>query len=266
MRVFVLLAENSASNRLVARSVLEREGYYVRFANDGDNAIQLARISNFDVILLDIVMPRMGGLVAAENLRKMMQVGTVKPTQIIALTAYDTPDDIRACYDAGFDGLIAKPLRPGDVRAALQRAGQTQHPALVGAAANYQDPCTLPLVDEAIIRDGPGLADELTRERIWRSYRTGLSKSLKDIARALPGSLDQNEQCQKDFRLALHALRSASLTVGMSRAPQLARELRDAPADKIAETTAALLLAIRDSLPVLEGILKEIRSDSITAR
>lgn len=264
--MYILVAENDLSSRLLAHSILQRDGYRVRVASDGKNAIKLALSIQFDAILLDIVMPSLGGLQTASHLTDLMETGCVAKAPIIALTAYDTPYDIERCTAAGFDALIAKPLRKGDLEAALNGLFTSRATSLVKSAANSADTMALPLLDESVIRYGPGLVDEITRARIWQSYRSSLSKSLKDLACNLPRTLNGDAKSLENFRSALHSLRSASLTVGMSRAPQQARELRFADPDDLVPRTAELLKTVRETLPLLNEVLNDLSRPSITPR
>lgn len=257
----VLIAENNSTNSLIARLILERENHQVTIVTNGAEAIVKAQSKSFDVLLLDIVMPVMDGFQTVQYLRQL----TTRPDHIFALSAYDTQKDIALYRAAGFDGMIAKPLRPGDLTAALAIEAGGGRASLIGVAANNQDANVRPLLDEAIVREGPGQADDVTRARIWRSYRLGLSTSLKDISRALPGYLEQDKPSREAFLNALHSFRSASLTVGMNRAPYLAKELRDAPTDQIIEGVARLLHAVRDSLPVLETVLLDVSRGSVSS-
>ena len=259
--MLILLAENDLSSRLIAQSILQREGYAVRMASDGKNAIKLAVSVKFDAILLDIVMPSLGGLQTATHLKTFMASQCIAQTPLIALTAYDTPYDVERCNRAGFDALIAKPLQ-----AALNGIDTSHATSLVKSAANSTDAASLPLLDETVIRSGPAMADEVTRQRIWQSYRSGLSRSLKDIAYNLPKSLEGDIQSTEAFRAALHSLRSASLTVGMNRAPYLARELRFVATEDLVPKTAELLKTVKETLPLLNTVLLELTGASITSR
>lgn len=267
----VLLAENNLSNSLIARSILEREGHVVTLVVNGVDAIGRARAEPFDIILLDIVMPVMDGMESVQYLRPpLSKMSASARPHIFAHTAYDRPDDISAYHEAGFDGVIAKPLRKGDLCAALARVenggGPTLTPTLTGIAANSPDAASRPLLDEAIIRDGPGLADDVTRERIWRSYRQGLSAALREISGCLPGCLNRDEKDIERFQAAIHSLRSASLTVGMDRAPHLASELRSVPIEELITGVAKLLHAVRESLPKLEQALIDVSAESVATR
>jgi len=250
----VLIAENNLSNSLIARSILERENHQVTLVANGAEAIINIQSKPFDILLLDIVMPIMDGFQTVQYLQQL----TSKPPYVFALSAYDTHDDIALYQASGFSGLIAKPLRPGDLEAAMSIGAKAGRPTLTGVAANAQDATSRPLLDNAIIRDGAGQADDFTRAQIWHSYRAGLSASLKDLSRALPGYLERDTRSVAAFLNALHSLRSSALTVGMNRAPYIAKELRDLPRDEIIDGVARLLHAVRDSLPELETALLDI--------
>lgn len=255
----VLVAENNSTNSLVAQLILARENYNVTLVSNGAEAIVKTQNTPFDVLLLDIVMPVMDGFQTVQYLNKL----PCRPAHIFALSAYDTADDVALYRAAGFDGIIAKPLRPGDLLAALGVDKGQGRPSLIGVAANAQDAYARPLLDEETFREGPGQADEITRERIWRSYRSDLSEALKALSRSLPGYLERDKAQSEAFINALHSLRSASLTIGMNRAPFLAKELRNVPMDQIIESVARLLHAVRDSLPALEAVLLDVTQKAV---
>ncbi|MDR3511569.1 MAG: response regulator [Caulobacteraceae bacterium] len=112
----VLLVEDNPINALLARSLLEREGCLVDHAVGGREAIKAAEVQSFDLVLMDLRMPGLDGIGAAEALRAM----GIK-TPIIALTADAFEEDRRACLAAGMDDFLAKPLAPEALRAALRR-------------------------------------------------------------------------------------------------------------------------------------------------
>lgn len=112
----ILLVEDNPINALLARSLLEREGCAVDRAEGGREALKAAQAQAFDLILMDLRMPGLDGIGAAQALRAM---GVRAP--IIALTADAFEEDRRACLAAGMDDFLAKPLAPGDLRAVLRR-------------------------------------------------------------------------------------------------------------------------------------------------
>ncbi|MDB5429129.1 MAG: hybrid sensor histidine kinase/response regulator [Caulobacter sp.] len=112
----VLLAEDNPINAMLARALLEREGCTVVRAANGEEALDLAASGVFDIILMDVRMPKLSGLEAARALRAR---GVRTP--IVALTADAFEDDRQACLAAGMDDFLVKPLTLVALRAALTR-------------------------------------------------------------------------------------------------------------------------------------------------
>jgi CheY-like chemotaxis protein len=112
----VLLAEDNPINAMLARTLLRREGAEVEHVESGEAALQALASSAYDIVLMDVRMPGMGGLAAARTLRAR---GINTP--VVALTANAFEDDRRACLEAGMDDFLVKPLSPEALRAALAR-------------------------------------------------------------------------------------------------------------------------------------------------
>jgi CheY-like chemotaxis protein len=112
----VLLAEDNPINAMLARTLLEREGCTVERAANGEEALDIGASGHFDVILMDVRMPKLSGLEAARALRAR---GVRAP--IVALTADAYEDDRQACLAAGMDDFLVKPLTLVALRAALAR-------------------------------------------------------------------------------------------------------------------------------------------------
>jgi CheY-like chemotaxis protein len=109
-RLRVLLAEDSLVNQKLAVGLLEKQGYMVKVANDGKEAIAALESQEFDVVLMDVEMPMMDGFEATAVIRvKEKQTGRHIP--IIAMTAHALKGDRERCLDSGMDDYVAKPIR-----------------------------------------------------------------------------------------------------------------------------------------------------------
>jgi two-component system, sensor histidine kinase len=115
----VLLAEDNLINQKVARAILIREGCTVDVAENGIQAVEMAKLKAYDLILLDCQMPEMDGYEAAATIRKLEKNGHRTP--IIAATASAFAEDKARCLDAGMDDHISKPLSTSAVAAVLGR-------------------------------------------------------------------------------------------------------------------------------------------------
>lgn len=122
----VLLAEDNEINTMVMRKMLDRIGAEVTHAADGAVALQAALAAMrgetraFDTILMDIAMPGLGGREAARLIRRAEASMGSAPTRIVALTAYAFDEDRQACFEAGIDDFLTKPIDLSRLRAALQ--------------------------------------------------------------------------------------------------------------------------------------------------
>jgi two-component system, cell cycle response regulator DivK len=114
----ILIAEDKASSRELLRTVLEKQGYLVSEAADGDEALQKARCEVPDLILLDLQMPARDGYQVLEELRQEARFRTVP---IVAVTASAMQGDREKALSAGFNGYLTKPLPLSDLRSEIQR-------------------------------------------------------------------------------------------------------------------------------------------------
>jgi PAS domain S-box-containing protein len=124
----VLLAEDNPVNQKLACTLLERAGHRVTLANDGLAAVEAWREGRFDVVLMDVQMPRLGGFEATARIRSLeldrqALPGGARParTPVVALTAHAMIGDEERCLDAGMDAYLSKPLRRERLTAVLEQ-------------------------------------------------------------------------------------------------------------------------------------------------
>jgi signal transduction histidine kinase/CheY-like chemotaxis protein len=103
----VLLAEDNAVNRQLATAVLQSRGHEVQVALNGRDAVEAVEREPFDLVLMDVQMPEMGGLEATAMIRRRA-AGSHLP--IFAMTAHALKGDRERCLEAGMDGYISKPI------------------------------------------------------------------------------------------------------------------------------------------------------------
>ncbi len=116
----ILLAEDSALVRRVARFQLEELGHGVDVVENGTEAVAAARSEEHELILMDMRMPQMDGLAATRAIRAAER-DTGRHVIIVALTANALDGDRAACIEAGMDDFLAKPLKLEQLRAVLER-------------------------------------------------------------------------------------------------------------------------------------------------
>ncbi|NMC48564.1 MAG: PAS domain S-box protein, partial [Desulfovibrio sp.] len=118
----ILVVEDDPVSRLAAEQFLSKLGYDHASAEDGRQALDVLRREEFDLILMDIQMPVMGGLAAARTIRGDTAFREKASIPIIAMTAHAMPGDREAFLDSGLNGYIAKPVDMSELKQAIEQA------------------------------------------------------------------------------------------------------------------------------------------------
>ena len=103
----VLVADDSAVNRMVAEATLRERGWDVDVVADGQQAVDAALAVPYDLVLMDCDMPVLDGLSATRRIREQ----ETRRTRIVAMTASALVEDREACTAAGMDNYLSKPVR-----------------------------------------------------------------------------------------------------------------------------------------------------------
>ncbi|MGH9407539.1 MAG: response regulator [Terriglobia bacterium] len=127
----ILLAEDNAVNQRLAKRLLEKRGHSVSIAANGREALSALDQAHFDLILMDVQMPEMGGLEATAAIRES-EKGSGAHIPIIAMTARAMAGDREHCLAAGMDDYVSKPVQTALLFEAIERL--IPRKALIGAA------------------------------------------------------------------------------------------------------------------------------------
>jgi len=119
----ILVAEDSADNRLLVQLYLKGSPHQLTFAEDGKVAVDLFAAGSFDVVLMDVLMPVMDGLTAARAIRAIERVRRATPIPIIALTANARPQDVELSGNAGCSNHLSKPISKHKLLSAIEAYG-----------------------------------------------------------------------------------------------------------------------------------------------
>lgn len=138
----ILVAEDNAVNQKLIVTILEKRGHSVAVANNGREAVDAYESEHFDLVLMDVQMPRMDGIEAAMAIREIeKKCKTHIP--IIAMTAHAMKGDRERCLEAGMDGYVAKPIQIEELNRILENVSEekSQKPA------SKQRSCKIPCID-----------------------------------------------------------------------------------------------------------------------
>jgi len=116
--VRILLAEDNKLNQKLGSFALKNNGAIVEFAEDGEAAVEMAKKQVYDIILMDLQMPKMNGYEATEEIRKNLKVNT----PIIACTAHSLVGERTKCIEAGMNDYISKPYTEAVLVEVIQQA------------------------------------------------------------------------------------------------------------------------------------------------
>lgn len=190
----ILLAEDNLINQKLAVTLLEKEGCKVTVAVNGIEALDVLAAQDFDLVLMDVQMPLMGGMEATQSIRQREgQSGGHIP--IIAMTANAMQGDRERCLEAGMDGYITKPLNKARMFAAIM---EVMHSHGISASSSAQAPGAVAHFDYAQALDS---ADHDVIEIIGQLFLDGCEDYLKQLKTALAtGQADQ-------LRLVAHTLK-----------------------------------------------------------
>jgi CheY-like chemotaxis protein len=120
-RLKVLVAEDNLVNRTLIARILQKHGHEVIEARDGEEALRAIDAGGVDLVLMDLEMPRVGGIEATRRIRERERGGDAR-LPVVALTAHALHGDRERCLTAGMDGYVPKPIRRSELFASMAAA------------------------------------------------------------------------------------------------------------------------------------------------
>ncbi len=237
----VLLVDDNLTNRLVASKLLAKAGIEADVCESGIDAVKVCSEKQYDLIFMDCMMPEMDGYQATGHIRNPDSDSKNIETPIIALTANAMEGDKEKCLEAGMSDYLAKPIRPKELSAALEK-----WTAETGASVPADLPEVAPssgdeeLVDFSELIDMFGDSPDELRPLV-DAFVTSLAEQL--------AALDGEEGPVIDFvavRLYSHTIKGASANFGAK------------PLQAIAKQTEAACIAEQQA--EVEALIPELKS------
>ncbi|HEY7614922.1 MAG TPA: response regulator [Gemmatimonadales bacterium] len=216
----ILLAEDNPVNQKLAVGILTKHGHSVQVAQHGREAVEAVAGGAFDLALMDVHMPEMGGFEATGLIRER-EKGTGRHLPIIALTARAMVGDREQCLAAGMDDYLTKPVKVRELVQAIERV-------LPQASAPEGTPASTPRTGPQAVQDSSvedrQLLDRFDGERellreVAASFLESVPALLEELRRAVAGS-----DAATVTRVA-HRLRGSLGNFGAERAMEAALQL-----------------------------------------
>ena len=244
----LLLVEDNLVNQRLALKLLEKLGHRVQVAVNGREAVDMAANGNFDLILMDVQMPVMGGLEATQKIRAY-ESAAGKHTPILAMTAHAMKGDEEKCLEAGMDGYLSKPIQFDLMKSEINRLAKTHD-----SDAGQKAPKGEPMSSQGAINQSELMAridndSELLRELV-DIFREDFPRYVENLRCAV-----REEDMQRTAEAA-HSLKGMLANFAATAAAQAAAEI-----EQIARRgeQAALDSAMVNFDSATSGLLAEIK-------
>jgi len=252
----VLVAEDNPVNQQLAMRLLQKAGHTVVLASTGKKAIDLYAKQPFDLVLMDVQMPEMGGLEATRILRERQAVGESR-VPIIAMTAHAIKGDRERCLNAGMDHYVSKPIDPRKLFAAIDEVVLVKQPNTPITTRNVSaETSPVPHPSERRV-DLDRLLQRVEGDR--RLMKELIGVFLEDLPKL---SSEVNEAVEKrDHRRierAAHTLKGAVANFGAKRARELALDLETRGRTRNFELAECILGELQRELRLVETELSAI--------
>jgi CheY-like chemotaxis protein len=244
----ILLAEDNAMNQKVALRLLEQLGYRADVATNGREAIEALERQPYDVVLMDVQMPELDGLDATRQIRERWP-DEGRP-HIVAMTANALPEDREACFAAGMDDYVAKPIRAEELVAALKRVRPLGNGDGGSGAVGYVS------LDEGALASLRDLGGDEFLSEVIDAFLADAPALIATLRRSL------EEQSSEELRRAAHTLKSNGATLGAAEFAELCRTLEQRAKDGELAGASELVDRIEQEYRPLEEALSALRTES----
>ena len=231
----ILLVEDNEDNRFIIRAYFKNTPHRIDMAENGLIALEKVKNSDFDIILMDVRMPVLGGYEATARIRQWEAELELTPTPILALTAHASDEDARKSRAAGCNGHLSKPIRKKDLLAAMAAHVGLPSSGKTGSAPSPEPPPVSP--DRRISVPVDPELEELVP--VFLGNRT---RDINEMRQAL-----EIEDFETVGTIG-HGMKGAGGSYGFNRISELGRDLESAADQKDRETCLRLVDELHDYL------------------
>ncbi len=207
-----LVVDDHHANRVLFQDLLEEWGLTVRPASSGVEALQLFARESFDLILMDLQMPGMGGVETIARLREAERVRGARPAPILVLTAFADPEEAHALPRDDIQAVVVKPI---EVRLLREAVAAALPRAPGGEAVETKQGSSRPAQDAPLVVTAEALRLLGGRRDLYRMLVDEFLKSAEERQRAIEAAISRGDR-QETLRLA-HTVKSEAAALGASK-------------------------------------------------
>lgn len=250
--VKILLAEDNEVNQMVARHILEEAGHLVSIANNGLEAVREWHTNEYDLILMDVMMPEMDGLEATKMIRREELSMNGSHIPIVALTANAIKGDREKCLDSGMDDYVSKPFSRSELLSAVDALcsmeSETETFLNEAEAANPEEKMALFNKDELLDRMG---GDKEFLNKIVRTFEGSYKEKLEKLEQAI------QEHDSVSLHELAHSLKGQVGNFSQNKPFQILQEIETAGKTEDFDNSYELLGTLKEEIKDLVGQLIE---------
>ena len=210
----ILVADDNKTNQIVISKILEHAGHIPYLVNNGQEALDVLESRDFDIIIMDMQMPIMGGIEAAK-IYNYSTIGSEK-TPIIILTANATTEAKKQCEEANVDAYLTKPIEAKKLLATIFSISKQNHSAVdsINTPNNViditaSDEHSHKMLNKSIINDLISLSKD---NKFITEIINGFAKDSEDLLSGMETAVSNNDY--KAYKECLHALKGCAGSVG----------------------------------------------------
>jgi two-component system, sensor histidine kinase RpfC len=256
----ILVADDNATNRLVITKILERGGHAARCVENGEEALNVLEAERFDLVIMDINMPVMTGIEAANLFRFTEPQGTRIP--IIALTADATPEIVAETRVAGMDACLTKPIQPAVLLKAIEEhAGPSPipTPAETSPAVGGPPDALASVIDESLLAELEQLGGRQFVLNLVEEFFLDAERLVAELRNAAAAGESHR------FRLEAHGLQSASANVGARTVHEICVSWRRITSADLITSGASQVERLARALEVTHDLMRKRLSSAMRA-
>ena len=190
----VLIAEDDKFNQEFIKAILKEWGIYYDIASDGEEAVRKVKDNNYDLIFLDINMPKMSGIEALKEIKKITSI------PVVALTANAFKDDVKRYFKAGFDDYLSKPIKLEELRKIFDKYIKNDFLSSLSKALNLNKDTVINLVN---------------------IYFENVKKDLKELKEAI------KKKNFEEIKKYAHKIKGSSLNLGIDEVAEIVNYIEE---------------------------------------